>query len=82
MRPGQIPEWAQRSQRTRTKYTCGDMKEITIILIYIYRNNPKYWNLQAFANSVDPDQMPQNAASDLGLHCLPYVQQYFRHIKR
>ena len=24
-----------------------------------------------FANSGDPDQMPQNAASDLGLHCLP-----------
>ena len=23
------------------------------------------------ANSVDPDQTPQNAASDLGLHCLP-----------
>ena len=22
------------------------------------------------ANSVDPDQMPQNAASDLGLYCL------------
>ena len=22
------------------------------------------------ANSADPDQMPQNAASDLGLHCL------------
>ena len=22
------------------------------------------------ANSVDPDQMPQNAASDQGLHCL------------
>ena len=22
------------------------------------------------ANSVDPDQTPQNAASDLGLHCL------------
>ena len=22
-------------------------------------------------NSVDPDQTPQNAASDLGLHCLP-----------
>ena len=21
-------------------------------------------------NSVDPDQMPQNVASDLGLHCL------------
>ena len=24
-----------------------------------------------FANSGDPDQMLQNAASDLGLHCLP-----------
>ena len=22
------------------------------------------------------------AASDQGLHCLPYIQQYFRHIKR
>ena len=24
-----------------------------------------------FANSGDPDQTPQDAASDLGLHCLP-----------
>ena len=24
-----------------------------------------------FANSGDPDQRPQNAVSDLGLHCLP-----------
>ena len=24
-----------------------------------------------FANSGDPDQMPHNVASDLGLHCLP-----------
>ena len=24
------------------------------------------------ANSVDPDQMSQNPASDLGLHCLPW----------
>ena len=24
-----------------------------------------------FANNVDPDQMPHNVASDLGLHCLP-----------
>ena len=36
-----------------------------------YHNNPKYWNREAFANSVDPDQMPQNVASDQGLHCLP-----------
>ena len=25
----------------------------------MYHNNPKYWDRQAFANSVDPDQMPQ-----------------------
>ena len=38
-----------------------------------YRNNPKYRVRYAFANSVDPDQTPQNAASDQGLHCLPYI---------
>ena len=26
------------------------------------------------ANSVDPDQMPHSAASDLGLYCLPTSQ--------
>ena len=41
-------------------------------------NNPKYWDSQAWANSVDPDQMPQNAESDQGLHCLPLIQQYFK----
>ena len=30
------------------------------------------------ANNVDPDQTPQNAASDQGLHCLPFIQ--FSHI--
>ena len=30
------------------------------ILYLIYPNNPKYWDQQAFANIVDPDQMPQN----------------------
>ena len=29
-----------------------------------YRNNPKYRYRQTRANSVDPDQTPQNAASD------------------
>ena len=28
-----------------------------------------------FANSADPDQMPQNAASDQGLHCLLELQE-------
>ena len=36
--------------------------------MYIY---PKYWGKQAWTNSVDPDQMPQNVASDHGLHFLP-----------
>ena len=26
---------------------------------------------ELFANNGDPDQTPQSAASDLGLHCLP-----------
>ena len=28
------------------------------------------------ANSADPDQTPQNAASDQGLHCMHYIQKY------
>ena len=43
-------------------------------------NSPKYKDRQAFANSVAPDQMLQNIISDQGLHCLSYIQQYFRHL--
>ena len=33
---------------------------------------PCFTYIHAFnANSVDPDQMPHSAASDLGLYCLP-----------
>ena len=31
---------------------------------------------QAWANSVDPDKTPRNAASHQGLYCLPFTQQY------
>ena len=31
---------------------------------------------QAWANSIDPDEMQQYAASHLGLHCLPLIQQF------
>ena len=41
-----------------------------------YHNIPKYWDRKAWANSVDPDQMPQNVASDQGLYCLPLLKQY------
>ena len=36
----------------------------------------QYWNRQAWANSIDPDQMLQNMLSDQGLHCLPLIQQF------
>ena len=39
----------------------------------LYRNNPTYWDRQARANSVDPDQMLQKLASDQGLYSLPFV---------
>ena len=41
----------------------------------IYRNNPKYWEKQVIVNSVDPDQMLQNATFALDLHCLSFIQQ-------
>ena len=34
----------------------------------------KYLDRQAWANSVDPDQMPQNVASDQGVHYLSLIQ--------
>ena len=38
------------------------------MFIYVFKG-------QAWANCVDPDQMPQNVASDQGLHCLPLIHQ-------
>ena len=35
-----------------------------------------YLDRQAWANSLDPGETPQNAASHLGLHCLPLIQQF------
>ena len=42
-----------------------------------YHIYPKYWDRQSLRNSVAQDQMLHSAASDLGLHCLPLIQQYF-----
>ena len=42
-------------------------------------NNPKYYDIHAHAYSIDPDQIMQNATSDLGLDCLLHIQQYFSH---
>ena len=37
--------------------------------------NPENSDRQSSVYSVDPDQMPQIVASDLGLHCLPVTLQ-------
>ena len=37
----------------------------------VYRNDPKFSDGYAWANSADPDQTaPGGGESDLGLHCL------------
>ena len=41
-----------------------------------YRIYLEYSDKSARTNSVDLDQTPRNAASDLGLHCLPLTQQF------
>ena len=49
--------------------------ELQQINHFEYHNNPMYGNRQAWANSIDPDQMPLKVASDQGLHCLPLIKQ-------
>ena len=41
-----------------------------------YHINPKYWDRQAWADSVDPDQMLKNKASSQDLYCLQFIQQF------
>ena len=38
----------------------------------IYRNDPKFSDRYAWANSADPDQTALEEQSDQGLHCLPF----------
>ena len=47
-----------------------------ILSLQEYHINCMYWDRQAWANSVDPDEMLQNAASHQGLNCLPLIQQF------
>ena len=47
-----------------------------------YHDIRKYQDRQPCANSVDPDQMLQNAASDQGLHCLALGPAVLRQIIR
>ena len=45
--------------------------DVKLILYHIYL---KYSDRQAWANSVDSDQTPQYAASDLGLRYLQLIE--------
>ena len=47
---------------------------VTVFIICIRTERP--------GQTVDSDEMPQKAANGQGLYCLPYIQQYFRHINR
>ena len=48
---------------------------------YLIRNNAyhiyhKFSDRNVCTNTVDPDQTPQNAASDMDLHCLLLIQVF------
>ena len=49
------------------------LKSTDIILPYFYCI---YSDRQAWENSVDPYETPQNVASHQGLHCLPLIKQF------
>ena len=42
----------------------------------MYHVHHKYSDRQAWENSVDQDEPPQNVASHQGLHNLPLIQQF------
>ena len=46
-------------------------------IMLVYCNKPKFWDRQGCANSLERDKVPQNAASDQDLHCLPPTQHFF-----
>ena len=50
----------------------SDQSIFNIMGVWVVFIKPCFTEIPVFnANSVDPDQTPHSAASDLGLHCLP-----------
>ena len=72
------PVYPQSNQHPNTLYYSVQWADIneSSASFFAYYYNPKYWDKQAWANSVDPDQTPQKAAFNQGLHCLPLIQQF------
>ena len=66
--------FAQVSGRLRGNFSQRT-RHVVLLRGRIFLILPRFFfflEITAFnANSTDPDQTPQNAASDLGLHCLP-----------
>ena len=71
----------------RNTWTCMRLRHVCInnpgylsnkrqIYFHYYSIYRMYSDRQAWANSVNPDVTQQNTASNLGLHCLPLIQQF------
>ena len=54
---------------------CWQQRYRLVCKSAISRIYPTCSDRKAWANSVDPDQTPRFAASDLDLRCLPFIQQ-------
>ena len=65
-------------RKDQTRLISGHLDQVLQrkCLSNCFRIYPKYPARLTLANSVDPDQTPQNAASDQGLHRLPLIQKY------
>ena len=71
----------QLSHRGRQTIQVICYLQIQISTVFIlYTISTFSFQQEAQANSAEPDQMLQNAASDQGLHCLPFTEQ-FKNIK-
>ena len=67
-------ECVSKNTQRHCVYDSDFKKSVKVSYVRKCYNNPKCWYRHAKANSVDPDQMPQNAPSDQGLHCWPLIQ--------
>ena len=59
----------------RLIYGLGTMTTTTYSIYSMYLDR------QAWANSVDPDEMSHSAVSHQGIHCLPIIQQFLESSK-
>ena len=55
-------------KQKKTKIQAMDIIKYGWPKLQTYRYDPKYWDWQAYAHSVEPDHTPQNAASIQGPH--------------